>query len=58
MPFIMIRFFFVKNFLTNFPQNFGNKLASAGGVKLLCRQLQAVLEYWSMGANGKSKQDD
>ena len=37
MPFIMIRFFFVKNFLTNFPQNFGDKLAPAGGVKLLCR---------------------
>jgi hypothetical protein len=33
----MIRFFFVKNFLANFPQNFGNKLAPAGGVKLLCR---------------------
>ena len=37
MLFIMIRNFFVKNFLTNFPQNFGNKLAPAGGVKLLCR---------------------
>ena len=33
----MIRNFFVKNFLTNFPQNFGDKLAPAGGVKLLCR---------------------
>jgi hypothetical protein len=34
----MIRNFFVKNFLTNFPQNFSNKLALAGGVKLLCRK--------------------
>lgn len=46
----MIRFFFVKNFLTNFSQNFGNKLASAGGVKLLCRptaSCSGVLEYGS-----------
>ena len=38
MLFIMIRNFFVKNFLTNFPQNFSNKLTPAGGVKLFCRK--------------------
>jgi hypothetical protein len=46
----MIRFFFVKHFLTNSPQNCGNKLAPAGGVKLLCRQTAScsgVLEHLS-----------
>lgn len=50
MPFIMIGFFFVKNFLTNLPQNCGNMLAPAGGVKLLCRQTAScsgVIEHLS-----------